>query len=63
MAKHHSEIQSMNAKVIELTRTNEVFSKQGQHYTRIEREVIELRKLTKNQKGTNEAVDHLWEIK
>lgn len=46
-----------------MTKTNENFLAQGQYFARIEREVSELRRTTKNQKRTNEAVDHLWEIK
>ena len=63
MAKHYNELQSMNLKIIELTKTNENFLNQGQYFARIEREVNELRRNTKNQKRTNETVDHLWDIK
>jgi hypothetical protein len=63
VAKHYSELQSMNSKIIELTKTNETFSSQGQYFMRLEKEVSELRRLTRTQKRTNETIDHLWEIK
>jgi hypothetical protein len=53
----------MNQKIVELTKTNENFLNQGQYFSRIEREVNELRRNSKNQKRTNETVDHLWDIK
>lgn len=53
----------MNQKIVELTKTNENLMAQGQYLTIIEREVNDLRRTSRNQKRTNEAVDHLWDIK
>lgn len=53
----------MNLKLIELTKTNETFSSQSQYFMRLEKEVGELRRLSRTQKRTNETIDHLWEIK
>lgn len=53
----------MNLNIIELTKTNETFSAQGQYFMRLEKEVTELRRLSRTQKRTNETIDHLWEIK
>lgn len=60
VAKHYNQLQAMNQKVIELTKTNETFACQSQHYARIEKEANELRRLTRTQRRTNEAIDHLW---
>jgi hypothetical protein len=63
VAKHYNELQTMNLKIIELTKTNENFATQIQYFMRLEKEATELRRLSRTQKRTNEMIDHLWEIK